>query len=66
MADAALFHREQIIGRVQVVDESTFIPAEEEKNVLIIRLDKQAGLIKELMKEELISFNIEQVPATQG
>jgi hypothetical protein len=64
MAEAPLFHREQVVGRVETLEESTVISGDEQ--VLIIRLERQAGLIKELMKEELISFDITQIPATQG
>lgn len=64
MADAPLFHREQVVGRVETLEESTVISGDEQ--VLIIRLERQAGLIKELMKEELISFDITPIPATQG
>lgn len=66
MAVAPLFHNEQIIGRVETVDDSTFIPVSEEDKILIIRLDKQAGLVKELMKEELISFDIVNIPAVRS
>lgn len=65
-AVAPLFHGEQVIGRVETVDESTFIPVSEESQILIIRLDKQTGLIKELMKEELISFDIVNIPAVRS
>lgn len=65
MAVAPLFNNEQIIGRVETIDESTFVSASEEQQVLIIRLDKQAGLVKELMKEELISFEIVNLPAAR-
>jgi hypothetical protein len=64
MAEAPLFHREQIIGRVEVPEEFTTITPGED--ILIVRLERQGGLVKELMKEELISFDITQIPATQG
>ena len=64
MSDAPLFNGEQLIGRVEVPTESTFFTPED--NILIIRLDKQAGLVKELMKEELISFDIVNIPAVRS
>jgi len=64
MSDAPLFNGEQLIGRVEVSTESTFFTPED--NILIIRLDKQAGLVKELMKEELISFDIVNIPAVRS
>ena len=64
MAESALFHREQIIGRVETLEETTVISPGD--NILIVRLEKQAGLVAELMKEDLISFEIVQIPATQG
>lgn len=66
MADASLFHNEQIIGRVEIANETTFIPVSEKQKILIIRLDKQVGLIKELMKEDMISFNIVNIPAVRS
>jgi len=66
MSAAPLFHNEQHIGRVETVDDSTFISVSEEHKVLIIRLDKQSGLIKELMKEEMISFDIVNIPAVRS
>lgn len=64
MAEAPLYNGELLIGRVEVPSEyTTIVPGED---ILILRLDKQAGLVKELMKEELISFDIVNIPAVRA
>jgi len=63
MAKAPLFHGETLIGEVLTNEEIVFLP---EETILIVRLNKQAGLVTELMKEELISFDIHPLPAQQG
>ncbi|AXH44606.1 hypothetical protein SEA_MEDIUMFRY_60 [Arthrobacter phage MediumFry] len=57
-------HGEEIIGRIEVLDESTFISPGE--NILIVRLDKRRGLVQELMKEELVYFDIVNIPAVRS
>lgn len=64
MIVSVLFHGEQIIGRVEVLEENTIVSPED--NILIIRLEKQTGLVKELMKEALISFDIVNIPAVRA
>jgi hypothetical protein len=63
MARAPLFHGEIVIGEVIENEDVIFTP---EEPILIIKLNKQAGLIKELMKEELISFDIVNIPAVRA
>ncbi|QGZ17267.1 hypothetical protein SEA_GIANTSBANE_63 [Arthrobacter phage Giantsbane] len=63
MAKAPLFHGETLIGEVVENEDIIFTP---EEPILIIRLTKQAGLVKELMKEELVYFNIVPAPSQQG
>ncbi|ALY08657.1 hypothetical protein CAPNMURICA_57 [Arthrobacter phage CapnMurica] len=64
MAESALFHNNRIIGVVETLEEGTILSAGED--VLIVRLQNQAGLVKELMKEELISFEIVNLPAVRS
>ncbi|ASD52281.1 hypothetical protein QCN32_gp59 [Arthrobacter phage Niktson] len=64
MAESALFHNDLIIGSVETLEESTVIHAGED--VLIVRLNNRAGLVKELMKEELVSFEIVNLPAVRS
>lgn len=52
-----VFMGEQIVGNVQFSTDD---------DVLIVRLNKRSTLIKELMKEELASFDIHMIPARQG
>jgi hypothetical protein len=63
MARAPLFHGETLIGEV-IEGEQVFYSPEEP--ILIIRLERQAGLVKELMREELVSFNVYPLSAQQG
>jgi hypothetical protein len=63
MARAALFHGETIIGEV-ISDEEVAVTPDDQ--VLIVKLYKQQGLVKELMKEELISFDINSIPAVRS
>jgi hypothetical protein len=64
MAESALFQNNRIIGVVETLEEGTILSAGED--VLIVRLQNQAGLVKELMKEELISFEIVNLPAVRS
>lgn len=64
MAEVPLFQQDQIIGSVETLDESTILSAGED--VLIVRLHNRAGLVKELMKEELVSFEIVNLPAVRS
>ncbi|QFP95455.1 hypothetical protein SEA_MAKAI_63 [Arthrobacter phage Makai] len=59
MSRAPLFNGETLIG--EVIDEELTI--EPNDQVLYIRLNKQVGLVRELMKEELVYFDI--IPAPQ-
>ncbi|QFG08738.1 hypothetical protein PBI_INGRID_66 [Arthrobacter phage Ingrid] len=63
MSKAPLFNGETIIGEV-IADEE--VVANSNEPILIIRLNKQAGLVKELMKEELIYFDIVNIPAVRA
>jgi hypothetical protein len=63
MAKAPLFNGDTLIGEVVENEDIVFTP---EEPVLIIRLNKQAGLVKELMKEELIYFDIVNIPAVRS
>lgn len=63
MAKAPLFHGETIIGEVIANEEVT---ASSEEPILIIKLSKQSGLVQELMKEELIYFDIVNLPAVRA
>jgi hypothetical protein len=63
MAKAPLFHGETVIGEVVENEDIIFTP---EEPILIIRLNKQAGLVKELMREELIYFDIVNIPAVRA
>lgn len=63
MAKAPLFHGETVIGEVVENEDVIFTP---EEPILIIRLNKQAGLVRELMKEELIYFDIVNIPAVRS
>ncbi|QFG13672.1 hypothetical protein SEA_TOKKI_68 [Arthrobacter phage Tokki] len=63
MSRVPLFNGEHLIGEV-VADEEVAVTPED--HILIIRLNKQAGLVKELMKEELVYFDIIPLPAQQG
>jgi hypothetical protein len=63
MAKALLFNGETIIGEVIADEEVVATPNEP---ILIIRLTKQAGLVSELMKEELIYFDIVNIPAVRA
>jgi hypothetical protein len=63
MARAPLFNGEAIIGEV-ISDEE--VVANSNEPILIIRLEKQAGLVQELMKEELIYFDIVNIPAVRA
>ncbi|ASR84060.1 hypothetical protein SEA_DEVITOJR_59 [Arthrobacter phage DevitoJr] len=64
MAEVPLFQQDQIIGSVETLDESTILSAGED--ILIVRLHNRAGLVKELMKEELVSFEIVNLPAVRS
>ncbi|AXH43804.1 hypothetical protein SEA_BREYLOR17_59 [Arthrobacter phage Breylor17] len=64
MAEVPLFQQDQIIGSVETLDESTILTAGED--ILIVRLHNRAGLVKELMKEELVSFEIVNLPAVRS
>ena len=59
MSRSPLFNGENLIG--EVVDEELTI--DENDQVLYIRLNKQVGLVRELMAEGLVYFDI--VPAPQ-
>lgn len=63
MARAPLYNGDIIIGEVVENEDVIFTPQEP---ILIIRLTKQAGLVKELMKEELIYFDIINIPAVRS
>jgi hypothetical protein len=63
MAKAPLYNGDTLIGEVVENEDIVFTP---EEPVLIIRLNKQAGLVKELMKEELIYFDIVNIPAVRS
>ncbi|ALY09032.1 hypothetical protein GORDON_57 [Arthrobacter phage Gordon] len=64
MAEVPLFQQDQIIGSVETLDESTILTAGED--ILIVRLHNRAGLVKELMKEELVSFEVVNLPAVRA
>lgn len=63
MAKALLFNGETVIGEV-IADEE--VTATSEEPILIIKLNKQSGLVRELMKEELIYFDIVNIPAVRA
>lgn len=60
---APLFNGEMVIGEVIADEEITVTPNDQ---ILFIRLNKQAGLVKALMKEELIYFDIVNIPAVRS
>ncbi|AXH46720.1 hypothetical protein QCN35_gp58 [Arthrobacter phage Synepsis] len=64
MAEVPLFQQDQIIGSVETLDEATILSPGED--ILIVRLHNRAGLVKELMKEELVSFEIVNLPAVRS
>lgn len=63
MARAPLMHGEEFIGEV-ISDEEVAITPDDQ--ILIVRLNKRATLVKELMKEELVSFEIVNIPAVRS
>lgn len=63
MAKALLFNGETVIGEIVENEDVIFTP---EEPILIIKLNKQAGLVRELMKEELIYFDIVNIPAVRA
>jgi hypothetical protein len=63
MASAPLYNGDTLIGEVVENEDVIFTP---EEPILIIKLNKQAGLVRELMKEELIYFDIVNIPAVRA
>lgn len=63
MARAPLMHGEEFIGEV-IFDEEVAVTPDDQ--ILIVRLNKRATLVKELMKEELVSFEIVNIPAVRS
>ena len=61
MSRAPLFHEGEIIGEV-LNEVVTYSPHD---HILVIRLNKRAGLVEELMKEDMISFDITPNPAVR-
>jgi len=53
----------EIIGEV-IADEEMTVTSDDQ--YLFILLNKQSGLVKELMKEELVYFDIVNIPAVRS
>ena len=62
MSRVPLFNGQNLIG--EVVDEELTIDANDQ--ILYIRLNKQVGLVRELMSEGIVYFDIIPVPEQQG
>ncbi|ASR83354.1 hypothetical protein SEA_CATERPILLAR_59 [Arthrobacter phage Caterpillar] len=62
MARSPLMHGDTIIGEV-IADEEVAVTPEDQ--VLIVRLTHRSALVKELMREELVYFDIQNIPAVR-
>jgi len=63
MTRAPLMNGYEIIGEV-IADEEMTVTSDDQ--YLFILLNKQSGLVKELMKEELVYFDIVNIPAVRS